>query len=403
MGHTVIQNKNNAYLLTLWSHGRLYSHFLTGTSSDPGTSTLITVITNINTRYPVIMAHLNETTIAVYGADVTDEGAILMIYNVQFKLVQAVQKLKLYTYDAKLWKVEDKLLLAANRHLAIAPYYLAPQRIAAMLGSSLRFKNDESDTDDIVVIQEATVAQWDKNQTRTKNTSLNRVPPNISKQVSVYLNEGLSDATIQETLIPCLMESCDVISICWCLDTFKDLPEKLLVELLAFSLKSPDKVFAPLQNGTTDGVSMLSASNPYSRNNFLDKVFSISYSSVSLLPHLKTGLTFDQVLRLLEYLTHKLNEQTDSLDENSQPSEQQLYEWSNVLLDSHYQHYLLSQDTHILDLFKQLSSILDEHFQFLQELENFRPMLDSTINGKSLRSSSRKYNKFYSIEEIKLY
>jgi len=401
-GHVVIHHKNNAYLLTLWSHGRLYSHLLTGTSSDLESNRLVSVISNINTKYPVVMTHLNETTIAIYGADVTDERAVLMIYNVQFKSAQAVQKLKLYTNDAKLWKVEDKLLLAANRHLAVAPYHLAPQRISAMLGSSLRFKNDSdgNDTDDIVVIQEATVAQWDNNRTKScaRNVSLGRIPSNISKKIRTYLNEGWSDAAIQETLIPLLMESGDVASICWCLDTFKDLPEKLLVDLLAFTLKSSDKVFVRLQNGTT-----LKVNNFYSRDNFLDKVFSISYSSVSLLPHLKTGLTFDQVLKLLEYLMCKLNEETDSLDNNSQPSDQQLYEWSCVLLDSHYQHYLLSQDTHVLELFNRLDSILEEHFQFLQNLANLRPMIDRTHNGKPLRSSSRKQNKYYSIEEIKLY
>lgn len=322
---------------------------------------LVSVITNINTKYPVVMTHLNETTIAIYGADVTDEGAILMIYNVQFKLAQAVQKLKLYTNDAKLWKVEDKLLLAANRHLAVAPYHLAPQRIAAMLGSSLRFRNDNdgNDADDIVVIQEATVAQWDKDQTCARSASIGRIPFNISKKICAYLNEGWSDAAIQETLIPLLIESGDVASICWCLDTFQDLPEKLLVDLLAFALNSPDKIFVPLRNGTTD--STLKAENSYSRDNFLDKVFSISYSSVSLLPHLKAGLTFDQVLKLLEYLMCELNEETDSLDDNSQPSDQQLYEWSCVLLDSHYQHYLLSQDTHVLELFNRLASVLEEH------------------------------------------
>ncbi|XP_012219268.1 nucleolar protein 11 [Linepithema humile] len=402
VGHVVIHYKNNAYLLTLWSHGRLYSHFLIGTSSEPEPNRLISVITNINTKYPVVMSHLNETIIAVYGADVTDEGAVLMIYNVQFKLVQAAQKLKLYTNGAKLWKVEDKLLLAANRHLAVAPYHLAPQRIAAMLGSSLNFKNDNSknEADDIIVIQEATVAQWDKNQVRARN-SIGRVPSNISKQIHTYLNEGWSDAAIQETVIPSVMESNDVPSICWCLDTFRDLPEKLLVGLLAFALRSPDNVFVPTQNGKTDSVSK--ANSSYSRNSFLDKIFSISYSNVSLLLHLKIGLTFDEVLKLLEYLMHKLNEKTESLDDNPQPSDQQLYEWSCVLLDSHYQHYLLSQDSRVLELFNQLNSVLEDHFQFLQDLENLRPMIERTNNGKSLRLTSKTYNKFYSIEEIKLY
>lgn len=352
-----------------------------------GTSTLVSIITNINAKYPVVMTSLNETTIAIYGADVTDEGAVLMIYNVQYKLVQAVQKLKLYTNNAKLWKVEDKLLLAANRHLAIAPYHLAPQRIAAMLGSSLRFKNSTNDdTDDIIEIQETTVAQWDKSRACTKSTSLGRVPAKISKQVSTYLNEGWNDVAIQETLIPPLMEAGDIASICWCLDTFIDLPEKLLVDLLAFSVKSSDRVFVPLQNGTSGDASTPSASNLYSRDGFLDKVFSISYSSASLLPYLKASLTFDEVLTLWKYLVDKLNDQTDSLDGNSQPSEKQLYKWSNVLLDSYYQHYLLSQDSDVPKLLNRLNNVLDEHVSIEGASRNLKSSVIMEIVLSSRRS-----------------
>lgn len=364
------------FLIFSGSHGRLYSHFLTGTSSDSGTSTLISVINNINTKYPAVMTHLNESTIAIYGADVTDEGAILMIYNVQYKLAQAVQKLKLYTKDAKLWKVEDKLLLAANRHLAIAPYHLAPQRIAAMLGSSLHFKNYDNDTDDIVVVQETTTTQWDKNRPcNGKSTTTDRLSsisqlPKISKQIVTYTTEGWSDTAMQETLIPCFIESGDVSSIYQCLDIFKNLPEKLLVDLLAFLLRSPDKAFAPLQNGITNDVSPSPKINSCSRNDFLDKVLSITYSSASLFPHLKTGLTLNEVLRLLEYLTDKLNEPTELLNSNPQPSDQQLYDWSYLLYNSHHQHFVASQDARVLEVFDRLNSVLEEHVNIIKISRN---------------------------------
>ncbi|XP_014477320.1 PREDICTED: nucleolar protein 11 [Dinoponera quadriceps] len=402
-GYTMIQHNNNAYFLTLWSHGRLYSHFLAGTSADTGVGTLISVISNINTKNPVVITNLNETTVAVYGADITDEGAILMIYNVQYKLVQAVQKLKLYTSDAKLWKVADKLLLAANRHLAVAPYQLAPQRIAAMLGSYSRYENND-DTDDVVEIKEVTVAEWEKNRTGPNHASLGRVPPKISKQVSAYLSEGWSDVAIQENLIPFLIGFDDIPSICWCLDRFKDLPEKLLVDLLTFSLRSPDRVFVQLPNGDAS----TSVDNPYSRYDFLDKVLSIDYSSTALLTHLKSSLTFDEVLRLLEYLTNKLNEQMNSFNGGSQPSEQQLYKWPSVLLDAYYQHYLMSQDAHVLELFNRLNFVLEEHAQFLRDLDNLRPMMNDIMNGKEKekkkkKNSSKKYNKYYSIEQIRIF
>ncbi|XP_054009047.1 nucleolar protein 11 [Hylaeus anthracinus] len=404
VGHTVLQTKNKACLLTLWSHGRLYSHSLTETNNESNLNTLIGIISNIDTKHPVVMTPLNEATIAVYGADASEEGAVLMIYNVQFKLVQDTQKLKLYTRDAKLWKIEDKLLLAANRHLAIAPYHLAPQRIATLLGSSLRFKagDDAEEDDEIVVIQESTVAQWEKNDSTFVKQSVESAPVKLSKQISSYVNEGLSDAAIQEILIPQLIETKDVEGIVWCLNTFKDLPEKLLIDLLIFSLRSSDSTFLPLQNGTVNN--HFATKKFYSRNEFLDKIFSLTYSDVSLSSYLKSGLNFDEILRLLQYLAQKLDNQEDFFNYIAQqPTDKQLYEWSSLLLESHYQHYVLSRDPEVLMLLNKLSSVLDDHLRLFKDMENLRPILKRTINGKSSKLLQKNRNKFYAIEEIKLY
>lgn len=404
VGHTVLQARNKACLLTLWSHGRLYSHPLMETNTETSLSNLIGIISNINTKHSVVMTALNEATVAVYGADVSEEGAVLMIYNVQFKLIQAAQKLKLYTKDAKLWKIEDKLLLAANRHLAIAPYHLAPQKIATLLGSSLRFKNDDENTEDneIVVIQESTVAQWEKNGANFVRQSTEKPPVKLSKQISSYVNEGLSDAAIQEILIPQLIESKNVEAIVWCLNNFKDLPEKLLIDLLIFSLRSPDETFLPLQNGISDNLS--ASKKLYSRNDFLDTIFSLTYSDISLSAYLKSGLNFDEILQLLQYLIQKLDSEEELFhDIVQQPTDKQLYEWSSLLLESHYQHYVLSRDSEVSTLLNKLNYVLDEHVRVFKDMENLRPILKRTISGKSSKLLQKNRNKFYTIEEIKLY
>lgn len=345
------------------SHGRLYSHPLTETNSEGSASSLVGIIGNINTKHPVVMTPLNQATIAVYGADSCEEGAVLMIYNVQFKLVQDAQKLKLYTKDAKLWKIEDKLLLAANRHLAVAPYQLAPQKIATLLGSSLRFKkgDENEEDDDIVVIQESTIAQWEMNGPPPSVISTIQYPPTkLSKQISSYVSEGLSDAAIQEMLIPQLIESKDVGAIIWCLNMFKDLPEKLLIDLLVFALRTSDGTFLPSQNGTMVNGHVSTTKKFCSRNDFLDKLFSLTYSDASLSSYLKSSLNFDEILRLLQYLIQKLDDQ-NFFDHGQQPTEKQLYEWSSLLLESHYQHYILSRDPEVSMLLNKLNYVLDDH------------------------------------------
>ncbi|XP_015112740.1 uncharacterized protein LOC107038255 [Diachasma alloeum] len=399
VGHVILQNQNNAYLLTLWSHGRLYSYPLTGACSEPVPGILVSVITSISPKHPAAMTALNESTIAIYGADANEEGAVLIIYNIQFKLVQAIHKLKLYTKGAKLWQMDHKLLLAANQHLAVVSYRLASQRIETMLGSSLRFQRDhhQSDDCDVMEIRESTIADWQESVKLPEKIPIVGVPKNIAKQITVYVNEGASDATIQRELIPQLIEGKDVRTIVWCLDNFKDLPEKLLIDLLAFGIRTPEETFVPLQNGSSG-----KQGSVITRHQFLDRIFSVSFSDICLLPHLKASLMFDEVLSLMEYFIEKLGCEGGGQG-GVEANDKQLYEWCSLIMDSHYQHYLLSKDPEVLRMFGRLSDILDDHFQVLKEMEELRPMVQRIINGKPLKISSRGFNKFYSIEAIQLY
>ncbi|XP_033214003.1 uncharacterized protein LOC117171063 isoform X2 [Belonocnema kinseyi] len=403
VGHVIMQDKNDAYLLTLWSDGKLYSYSLISSSLESSPGEPVSVITAVNTKYPVVMIALNETTMAMYGADSLEEGAVLIIYNVQFKLVQAVQKLKLYTNDAKLWRVEDKLLLAANRELAVAPFRLAPQRLEPMIGSSLNYKNIKSDMkSDVTVIQnnDAIITQWQKKSQSSFNLSEDDLAKSINKQINNLIKEGMSNASIPQIIIPQLIESSDIPSIVWCLDNFQDLPEKLLVDLLSFYLLNSDKSKKPLENGDA---AKKRRKTVEIQNNLLDKILSVSYTDIYLLSYLKTNLSFDEILRLFHYLVEKLEIEENSGDVSLKSDYLQLYQWTSMLLDSHYQEYLLAQDPKVLEQLEKLGAVLEHHFQLLKDLENFRPMLVRLINGKPLKPATQDFNKFYSIEEVKLY
>lgn len=295
----------------------------------------------------------------MYGADSLEEGAVLSIYNVQFKLVQAVQKLKLYTNDAKLWKVEDKLLLAANRHLAVAPFRLSPQRLEPMVGSSLNHKNNDFDeTNDVEVIKtsEGVISEWEQRAVSPVKLDANKLTKSIMKHVSHLTNEGFRNSAIPEVIIPELIESKDISSILWCLDNFRDLPEKLLVDVLSFSLKtlSDDNV-----NFSKNADKSKIESNVQKK--FLNKIFSSTYTDIYLLMHLKLSLSFEEILKLLQNLVERLDIEENSDQRLVEPNFLQLYQWTILLLDSHYQNYLLARDPQILNQFQNLQVILDQH------------------------------------------
>ncbi|KAK0084267.1 hypothetical protein PV325_007341 [Microctonus aethiopoides] len=365
IGHVILQDNHNAYLLTLWSHGRLYSYPLTGSCPDPVPGMLVSVFSSISTNHPVVMVPLNDATIAAYGADVNEEGAVLLIYDIKFKLVQAIQKLKLYTKDAKLWRIDDKLLLAANRHLAVAPYRLTSQKIEAMLGSLWNFNGDAKVNDednDVVEIRETIIANWQNSQTPPSSDKLSTkdVTHKIAKQINVLLNEGISNAAILQVLIPQLIESKDVSSIMYCLENFNDLSEKLLIDLLSFGIRTPEKTFLSKKNGIRKSNSDNNINVIITRNCFLDKLISIDFSDITIMSYLKSSLNFNEVLNFINYLISKLNS-ADSAESIVAPNDKQLYKWTSLFIDSHYQHYLLSQDPEVLQVLHKLKDILDDH------------------------------------------
>ncbi|XP_011312478.1 uncharacterized protein [Fopius arisanus] len=404
MGHVILQDKNNGYLVTLWSHGRLYSYPLTGGCPEPVPGILVSVVTSISAKHPVAMVAINESTIAIYGADANEEGAVLVIYNIQFKLVQAVHKLKLYTKGAKLWQMDYNLLLAANQHLAVVPYRLASQRIETMLGSSLRFQKPMNNDCDVIEIRESTIADWEESLEKLpERISLTELSKNIAKQIMTYVNEGASDATIQRRLIPQLIESKDVKTILWCLNHLKDLPEKLIIDLLAFGLRTPETIFSnsvSLQNVLVEGSGKTTV---ITRHQFLDRIFTLSFSDICLLPHLKSVLMFDEVIELMDIFIKKLSCDEGGAEDLVDPHDKQIYEWCSLIMDSHYQHYLLSKDPRVFTIFRKLNDILDDHFQVLKEIEELRPMVQRITDGKPLKISSKGINKFYFIEVIELY
>ncbi|XP_014217338.1 nucleolar protein 11 [Copidosoma floridanum] len=404
VGHVLLHNDDNAHLLTLWSHGRLYSYPLIGSASESIPGSLVSVLEVVKTSYPVVMVALNESTIAGYGADSSEEGAVLFIYNVQFKLVQAVQKLKLYTAESKLWKIEDKLLLAANRHLAIAPYNLEPQRLKSMLGSTLNFKNNNLAEDDIVVVQESEVADWGKAlpSEMAHKVPVHKLKSSLATQISASLREGTNDATIHNNIIPQLIESKDVSSILWCLENLKEVPVESLLQILTFSLKTDICASAPngcLENSKPSVYETL-------QSDLLNKILEVQHTDISLVSYLKTGLNFDATLKLLSHLICKLDDEAtndDQLGSKQKLDNSQLYEWVKLLLDSHYQDYILSQDGEVLVMFEKLKIVLDDHFELLRDLGSLRALIKRVIDGKPLTVKSNDVSRLYSIEAIKLY
>ncbi|XP_014236903.1 uncharacterized protein LOC106659094 [Trichogramma pretiosum] len=388
VGHVIVSNKEDAQLLTLWSDEKFYS-FSLSSSNETFPGTLISDMKAVNCKHPVAMVALNESTIAMYGADLNEEGAVLLIFNTQFKLVQASQKLKCYSSDSKIWTISSKILLASNKHLAFVPYFLPAQEMDSLLNSSL--SSQEKAYEEVYWVKE----------TKFKNNSANDSLQVGTDKIMKFQQKDFNNTLIQQQIIPELIKSEDIESIVWCLNNFKHLPEAQLVQLLYF--------YTSICNRKNCSMMEIPEESKISKQHIqhiqlFKAIFQIKYSDPALISYLKKEMNFDQILDLFTCLIEKVDPNNENIDNDIDHNiTTSLFRWITLLIDSHYQDYLLSQDEKVLQLLTKLSEINSTYINVVQNVVSLQPLFKKLRDGQLIKYIQNDTNKFYSIEEVKLY
>lgn len=408
-------NKHKVSLLTVWSDGKIYSKELVRhdkEESDLGE--LFTVLENISAQHLVKVVPLDDKYIAIYGSDPDEEGAILLIYNVQFKVTQSKQIHKLYTDEAKIWKTYNFVLLPVGQNLIVVPFCLESEQLVALIGSHnpLQMKIDS----DISFVTDFEVANWndkdeteiisEKNKKKDKlavieNTKGKQIPSSLKGRLKELFKEGLSEAAIIEQIIPEILEEENVQLLEDSLKFFTDIPEKYMAKMLQFILacnknkftKTRDRHYTNLPEGLL----------PNERVALLDKLLTRDFSEVLLLPYLRYELSIDQAVFLLQYLVYELSEDGHNLSVlNSTETETCIIKWISLLLDSNYQKFVLSKDNAIEDVLVNCQKLVSEYLDVIEGLKTDVSALarfEAEAKGKSY-ACEKLANSFYSIEQI---
>nr|CAD7395019.1 unnamed protein product [Timema cristinae] len=116
----------------------------------------------------------------------------------------------------------------------------------------------------------------------------------------------------------------------------------------------------------------------------LNATLNIPFSDVTLLPYLR-NVSFSHTLILLRYL---VDFQIDEVDTEVVLDQEHILEWITLLLDAHYQQYLLSKDPQILSLVKKLRHFIDIQLSYMEELKSLAPLLQAIAAGKPLKKRS---------------
>lgn len=340
------------------------------------------------------MVSLNDDYIAMYGASANEEGAIVIIYNLQFKVTQSKQVFKLFTVGARLWRMENNLLVCVGQNLAVIPFRLETEQIAALVGSH---KVVQEDNCDVSIVQNLEMVSWESDAPSAVN---NLIPEKIQAQVMELSKQGLGENQICEEIIPGYMSKSDVESLSSCLDYFSDISEMCLAQLLKFCLTAESDLFKG--NNIITSIGLPASLHPLERCVLVDKVLTKSFSDVLLLPHLRTELDLAEILLLLQYIIYLLSDDGHCMpDLDVVQTERKLIEWSCVLIDSNYQRFLLSRDEEVIETVSRLLKIVAAHLTYLEDLRSVVPLLTQLQKGKSCSKSNNTSFK-YSVEQIHL-
>lgn len=166
------------------SDGQLFSLRLDSkTAIHEGVGSSFYSVTAVSTKNAVAMTQVSTYHLAIYGADPSEEGALhsyfkvfqichctedkillqlsfskfylscsylyfqsgamLVILNTQFMLVQAHQHYKMFSNNTNLWIIGPNLLLVVGHSLAVVPFLLDTERLCALVGTHKPLQSSE--------------------------------------------------------------------------------------------------------------------------------------------------------------------------------------------------------------------------------------------------------------------
>ncbi|XP_063228658.1 uncharacterized protein LOC134534276 [Bacillus rossius redtenbacheri] len=345
-------------LFSLWSDGRLFVQpAVTGEAKEA-----LAVLTAVSTANPVSMLPLSASQLALYGADPSEEGAVLVVFNVRFALVQCQQHLKLFSNPPLLWGCGQHLLMAVGSNLLVVPCQLEPERLAAVLGSH-RSLGPSVPPGDVELVTELREASWGPAPVPA-SPALAPAPPDLARRLQQLEATGCPQASMAGQLLPELLAAGDEAGARWCLLHLGDVPEAALVGVLEHCLGRGEQ---------RDDDALLAAA------------LGARFSEAELRAELRR-LPLDLALGLVRALLASPGHAT---------------RWLAPLLDAHYQGLLLARDPRVLAALDAVRRFVSDQLAQVTCMRSLLPLIEAVRSGKQITQNQR-IDSLYSIKRITL-
>lgn len=462
---------------------------------DPGH--FISILNIFNVDHPIIIKGVSKDCIVMYGSNLNQDGASLVLYNTHFKIAQTKQYFKVFFNPSRLWVIGSNIFLAVGHNLAVIPFRISKEQLSDLIGSQRN--NELTQTVDQEYINEDdeieqaisfdSIAQNNLNNikrmeveeekgsitgpvngklkinseekltsiddvtdrlrklytfdivfdvVRDKNLMLNTATTQIfnnqngisvmSEEFELFAMElercGASEYEITEKLIPHIIATKSSRDLIHCLRRYSNISERTLISALTYAVSCADIDNEIISNKNlkeeklsdemetdlkTDypNVDVLFQDDKMTNFDLLNVVLSCSFDSSNILSYIRKNLDISSALFLMKHLNNLLTNQKSDLLQNPMACEsfdddRIILNWVSLLIDSHYQQFVLSNNKTICDELTKMLDLLNEYTDNLKELGSFVPILHNLVQRKMVKNEN-KYSQWYSIEKVKLY
>ena len=240
---------------------------------------------------------------------------------------------------------------------------------------------------------------------------------------------GCSEIEITNKVIPVLIKTNRTEDIGLLLKRYNHVSEQMLTKIIKYllSCKHFDEEEMTIDEETTNdadfdksklckdkkfkNVNAFLSTAQSEHRDVLSIVLCSSFDSKTILKFLHKEITLVEMVTLMDHLykiltTSSLNDPYDMrgnlVEGNDFDLDTKLFEWFQLLLDSHYQQILLSHDGELQRKLESWLRLVDNHIRILTEMSEMRQILAKLAKGKPIHLS-KQCNNWYSIEQLTLY
>lgn len=321
----------------------------------------------------------------VFGSNTEQDGAIIIAYNIVLGVGSCRYPMKMYVEGAKLYCFHGRIILEASNHIGMLPYVLQTKRnLSSLLGSHEIIQNECME-----------IATWD-------SPTEFQFPINV--ETKDLIKSGLTERSMCNNVIPPLLEKDDFRAVYQTIKQFKDIPESVLVALLKYSVRLVNPVnievtdteeFSKLCSGQHS--TKLEQIVHKAKFELLNYTLQITFSDALIIPHLRNGLSLDDTLFLMTYMTHLLVNSGKKMDTDY---ESKLFDWYILLMDAFYQQYLMTKDDKVTLVLQNTLNIVLDLIKQLNNVNEILPVLNKLLSGKIIDNDEDSMS--YAIELMQI-